>query len=277
LERVITLKLGMIMNTEISKRIRVNGIELAVRDQGNGSPALMFLHYWGGSSRTWQMVTGQLASTFRCISYDQRGWGESDSPADGYGLTEMGADAEELIRAFDLKSYVLVGHSMGGKVAQLLASRRPPGLRGLVLVAPASPAPQDIPEPGREAQLHAYDNRDTVLQAIAFLTHKPLNEKLRSHVIEDSLRGSKPAKLAWPTSGAYKDISDEVRKIAVPTLVLAGDHDRQDPLEQQQREVLARIPASTLLVVKDSGHLSPLEQPNQLAEAIAAFALGLER
>ena len=247
----------MIMNTEISKRIRVNGIELAMRDQGSGSPALVFLHYWGGSSRTWHMVTGQLASTFRCISYDQRGWGESDSPSDGYGLAEMAADAEELIRALDLKSYVLVGHSMGGKVAQLLASRRPAGLQGLVLVAPASPFPQNIPELAREAQLHAYDNRETVLQAIDFLTHQPLNDTLQNQVVEDSLRGSAPAKLAWPAFGAYEDISGEVSKIAVPTLILAGDHDRQAPLEQQNLEVLARIPGATLRIVEHSGQGQP--------------------
>ncbi len=265
------------MNPENSKRIRVNGIDLAVRDQGSGSPALVFLHYWGGSSRTWEMVIGELSSTFQCISYDQRGWGESDAPADGYGLAEMAADAEALIHSFDLESFVLVGHSMGGKVAQLLASRRPAGLQGLVLVAPASPAPQHISELARQAQLHAYDNRETVLQAMAFLTHQTLNETLQEQVIEDSLRGSARAKMAWPTTAAYEDICDKVGTIAVPTLILAGDHDRQDPLEQQRREVLARIPGSTLRVVENSGHLSPLEQPGQLAEAITVFASRLSR
>jgi len=66
-------------------------------------------------------------------------------------------------------------------------------------------------------------------------------------------------------------ISNEVSKIAVPTLILAGDHDRQDPLEQEHQEVLARIPGATLRVVEDSGHLSPLEQPKHLAEAISVF------
>jgi pimeloyl-ACP methyl ester carboxylesterase len=71
---------------------------------------------------------------------------------------------------------------------------------------------------------------------------------------------------------AYEDTSNEVSKITVPTLILAGDHDPQDPLEQQRSEVLSRIPGTTLRVVKNSGHLSPLEQPRQVAEAIAEFA-----
>jgi pimeloyl-ACP methyl ester carboxylesterase len=170
-----------------------------------------------------------------------------------------------------LKRYVLVGHSMGGKAAQFLAAQRPEGLEALVLVAPASPLPQHIPEHAREAQLHAYDTRDTVLQSIAFLTAHAPDESTVQQIVEDSLRGSAAAKLAWPTSGAYEDISERVKDINVPTLILAGDQDRQDPLHQQQIEVLPRIPAARLEVVRDSGHLSPIDQPGQLADSISAF------
>jgi pimeloyl-ACP methyl ester carboxylesterase len=52
---------------------------------------------------------------------------------------------------------------MGGKVAQPLASQRPEGLEALVLVAPATPTPQNLPEPAKQAQLHAYDNRENDL------------------------------------------------------------------------------------------------------------------
>jgi pimeloyl-ACP methyl ester carboxylesterase len=55
---------------------------------------------------------------------------------------------------------------MGGKVAQFLAAQRPAGLEGLVLVAPAPPTPQNLPEAAKQAQLHAYDNRENALQAL---------------------------------------------------------------------------------------------------------------
>jgi pimeloyl-ACP methyl ester carboxylesterase len=90
-----------------------------------------------GSSRTWKHVTDKLAPNFHTIAIDHRGWGASDAPADGYDLKELAADAEGVIQELNLKRYVLVGHSMGGKVAQLMASRRPTGLAGLVLVAPS--------------------------------------------------------------------------------------------------------------------------------------------
>ena len=78
---------------------------------------------------------------------------------------------------------------------------------------------------------------------------------------------------AWPTSAAYEDISERVKNIDVPTLILAGDQDRQDPLVQQQTDVLPRIRGARLEVVRDSGHLSPIDQPGQLADAIRAFLL----
>jgi pimeloyl-ACP methyl ester carboxylesterase len=252
-------------------KIDVGKLSLNVLESGAAEPALLFLHYWGGSLRTWTWVIERLCSTFRCIAYDQRGWGESDAPADGCTISDLAGDAAALIRALDLKRYVLVGHSMGGKAAQFLAAQRPIGLEALVLVAPASPLPQHIPQAAREAQLHAYDSRDTVLQAIAFLTARPPNESTVEQIVEDSLRGSAAAKLAWPASAAYEDISEQVRNINVPTLILAGDQDRQDPLHQQQTEVLPRIPGAQLEVVRESGHLSPIDQPGQLAAAIKAF------
>jgi 3-oxoadipate enol-lactonase len=61
----------------------------------------------------------------------------------------------------------------------------------------------------------------------------------------------------------------------VPTLILAGDQDRQDPLEQHRREVLPRIPGAKIDIIRNSGHLIPIDQPRQLAEAIRAFVLAL--
>jgi pimeloyl-ACP methyl ester carboxylesterase len=110
-----------------------------------------------------------------------------------------------------------------------------------------------------------------VLQAIAFLTAHAPNASTVEQIVEDSLRGSAAAKLAWPAAAAYEDISERLKDINVPTLILAGDQDRQDPLHQQQSEVLPRIPGARLQVVRESGHLSPIEQPGQLADGIKAF------
>jgi 3-oxoadipate enol-lactonase len=254
-------------------KLKAGELSFNVLESGSGEPALLFLHYWGGSARTWNAVISELSTNFWCIAYDQRGWGRSDAPEQGYSIRELALDARHIVEALRPGRYVLVGHSMGGKVAQFLASQRPPGLVGLVLVAPAPPTPQNIPEPAKQAQLHAYDNRENALQALAFLTAFPPSDTLRDQILADNFAASSSqAKLTWPTSSAYEDISEVVGEIAVPTLILAGDQDRQDPLEQHQREVLPRIPGANIKVIRDSGHLMPIDQPHQLAEAIRAFA-----
>ncbi|WP_342342641.1 alpha/beta hydrolase, partial [Escherichia coli] len=63
------------------------------------------------------------------------------TPESGYSIEDLARDAEGVISALELKRYILVGHSMGGKVAQLMASRQPEGLEGLVLIAPSLPSP----------------------------------------------------------------------------------------------------------------------------------------
>ena len=106
-------------------KIASNGIQIHVEEQGSGDLALVFLHYWGGSSRTWGKVIAALPKSYRTIAIDHRGWGESDAPASGYGLADLADDARGVIEALEIKQYVLIGHSMGGKVAQFTASPPP--------------------------------------------------------------------------------------------------------------------------------------------------------
>jgi hypothetical protein len=87
----------------------------------------------------------------------------------------------------------------GSKVAQLLPSRNPTGLAGLILAAPAPPTPVRFPEEIRQQQIHAYDARETVLQTIGFLTAPQPSSNITEQIIEDSLGGSREAVLAWPT------------------------------------------------------------------------------
>ena len=256
-------------------KVKVGELSLNVLDSGAGEPALLFLHYWGGSARTWNGVTSQLSHDFRCIAYDQRGWGQSDAPQEGYSIQDLASDAKHLVEALQLPRYVLVGHSMGGKVAQFFAAQRPEGLEALILVAPATPTPQNIPEAAREAQLHAYDNRENALKGIEFLTASPPSDALREQIVSDNLAGAPQARLAWPRSSAYEDISPVVGNIAVPTLILAADLDRVDPLEQHEREVLPRIPGAKIRVIHNSGHLIPVDQPGQIADAIRDFISSL--
>ncbi len=253
----------------------INNIHLNIEDRGSVEPALIFLHYWGGTSRTWDGVINQLKDHFRCIAYDMRGWGASDKPMAGYALADLADEAAAVISALGVKEFVLVGHSLGGKISQLLASRNPVGLKGLLLVAPAPPTPLRFPEEMKQTQIHAYDNRQNVLQTIRFLSALPSSSPLVEQIVEDSMSGSREATLAYPTASILEDISEDVSHIAVTTLVVAGELDQLDSLEQHKREVIARIPGSVLTVIEGSGHLVPIDQPALLADRILHFVSAL--
>ena len=237
---------------------------------------MVFLHYWGGSSRTWRHVVRALAPDFRTVAVDQRGWGRSDKPDDGYDLASLAADAQGVVEALGLTRYVLVGHSMGGKVAQLLASRRPPELVGLVLVAPSPPVPMNLPLEVRQVMVGAYASRDSIVATVELLAGRPLDADDLEAVVSDSLLGAAAAKAAWPLAASQEDIGSLVAAIAVPTLVISGEADRVDPPAVLKQELLTRIPQARLSLLPGVGHLAPLEAPGDVAGLIRKFVQSLQ-
>lgn len=259
-------------------KIMSDGVQLHVEQRGAGAPALVFLHYWGGSLRTWRHVIDALAPNYRTVAIDQRGWGRSQAPAKGYALDDLANDAQAVIDGLDLENYILVGHSMGGKVSQLLASRRPRGLIGLVLVAPAPPSPMAVPLEIRQGMMHAYDTRESIIATVEqVLAPGGLAPEDLETVIADSLVGAPAAKAAWPLESSQEDITAAVLQITVPVMVVSGEDDRVDPPQVLRRELLGRISQAQLAVLPGVGHLSPLEAPAQVAAIINAFSQGATR
>jgi pimeloyl-ACP methyl ester carboxylesterase len=124
------------MNSTKATEVDVRGGRLPVWTQACESPTLVFLHLWGGSHRTFAPVIARLTSGCAAVSYDHRGWGAARDLPGPYGLSDLADDALAVIAGLGISRYVLVGHSMGGKVAQLAAARRPKGLATLALIAP---------------------------------------------------------------------------------------------------------------------------------------------
>ena len=255
--------------------IASNGINLHVADQGQGELVIVFLHGWGSSTRTWDSVIAALPSGYRTVAIDQRGWGSSDHPTTGYSLTELADDTEGVIEALGLERYILVGHSMGGKTAQFLASRRPKGLAGLVLVAPAPPSPFNVPEDLRR-MMGGPNVREFVTMAIEkMLTHNPISHEDVELMVADATRGSIAARIAWGSQTSLEDITDAVGHIDAPTLVISGKYDKIDSVETLQSELLPRIPGAVLQVLPDVGHLSLIEAPKEIARHLDTFATEL--
>lgn len=248
-------------------------INLPVYDHEVGmGPTLVFLHYWGGSGRTWDEVLGLLPGR-DTLRIDFRGWGRSRALDGPFSLQRLADDVIAVFEDAAVSDYVLVGHSMGGKVAQLVASRRPGGLLGLVLVAsaPAIPAAEITPE-YQERLSHAYDSETSVEYARDnVLTATPLSEKARAEVQADSRSSRDGSRLEWPLRGISADISAAARAIDVPVLVVAGERDVVEPAAVLESKLLPFLSDARFAVIPRTGHLIPLEAPGELAEQIGSF------
>lgn len=262
------------------RTIVTTGAELVVEDNGRDEPALIFLHYWGGSSRTWTPVMARLPASLRVVALNQRGWGGS-RPIDGrYDLDALADDVTAVVAALGIGRYILAGHSMGGKVAQIAAGRRPPGLLGLMLVAPAPPTPMQVPADVRAGMLASYQSQAGVLQALQVLAGPGLDDKHRGQIVEDTLRGDAPAKRMWPEHGMAVDVGAAARRIAVPVDILLGEHDQVERATVLRPLFAGLLPQASVTVVPGAGHLLPLEAPEAIAsrlEHLLAVTGAMER
>ncbi|MEU5085177.1 alpha/beta hydrolase [Streptomyces sp. NPDC021356] len=257
-----------------TKTVAVAGGSLKVRTGGgDGGTALVFTHYWGGSAATWDEVVRHLPPEQATVRFDQRGWGASRELPGPYHLGRLADDLLRVVEECVAGPFVLVGHSMGGKVAQLVAARRPSRLAGLVLVAPAPPLPAAaVTEEYRQGLSHAYDSPETVGQALDHvLTAVALPRQTRDDVVRDSLAASGDARTQWPLHGIAEDITAQARRIEAPVAVLAGEHDRVEPPRVLRECLLPSVPHATMTVVPDVGHLLPLEAPEAVADTLLRF------
>lgn len=253
-----------------STSVSVDGLNLHVAQRGSGPIAIVFLHYWGGTSRTWGPVIDRLAEHHRCVAVDLRGWGQSDRTAHDFSLDAQAADVEAVIAELGLGDFVLVGHSMGAKIAQIIASRRPPGLRSLVLVAPAPPTPVIIPDEEKQMRLGAYRSVEGMGMVLGILAERPLSEAHRRQVVEDTLGGQDEAKEAWVARNMAVDISSAASAIEVPVDLILGTADRVETEEVLRREIPRFIRHVRFHLIAGVGHLPPLEAPDEVAAMIAS-------
>ena len=243
----------------------VNGFRLNLAETGAGETVLVFLHYFGGSARTWGPVMAGLAGQFRCLAPDARGWGDSDAPPTGYTVRDMADDVAALVAALGLTRYTLVGHSMGGKAAQALAARRPAGLERLLLVAPSPLSPEPMTEDARAKMRAGWGDEDAARETLKTIAKLPLDRDAEALALADTLRASRVAWEAWADAGSREDLSALAAMIEVPTFVLVGASDPVLPPDVLRREVVGQIVGATLTVVPGAGHLLPLEDAAAVA------------
>ncbi len=126
---------------------RANGIRLHYLEYGAGEPSILIIPGITSPAITWEFVAEPLAVQRRVIAYDVRGRGLSDKPAAGFTLPDYAADAAGLIEALELRRPIVLGHSMGARIAAALGAGYPELVGPLILVDPPLTGPGRSPYP----------------------------------------------------------------------------------------------------------------------------------
>ena len=248
----------------------------------DGAPTLLFLHFLGGSADTWRQVEDALSDRFASQRLDLPGFGDA-AEADGYSVAAM---ADWVAARVMTKRWVLVGHSMGAKVALLLARRAEDGdpllagLCGLVLAAGSPPGPEPM-EDDKRAEMLSWFKGDAVLsraEADSFVRANiasALRDEAHEGAVADVLRMARPAWRAWLTNGSREDLRGTVGVVRMPALVLAGAEDAALGPAAQHELMVPHLADGRVEIVDGTAHLLPLEDPQRVAALIASHVTSL--
>ena len=253
----------------------IRGATIHYIDQGSG-PAIVLLHGFPLDHRMWNGQIESLSSAgHRVIAPDFRGFGQSP-PAGPFSMESLADDVHALAEQLGATLFVLAGLSMGGYVALAYARKYPGSLRGLVLLD--TKAESDTPE-GREG-------RGKMIQLVREKGSRAVGDAMQPKLLAANAKPGVVKRLRDMTDGtppitiehalaAMRDRPDQtgmLSSIQVPALVIVGDADAITPPAVCQAMQRA-ISHSQLVIIRDSGHMTTMEEPEQVNDAMREFLM----
>ena len=251
--------------------------------------AIVLLHGGHQSAHSWDLVSLQLAQRYRVFALDQRGHGDSEWARDvEYTNTTMSEDAEAFIRALGIAEPVLIGHSMGGRNALLLARRSPALLRALVIVDIAP----EVSDEGRKMiggfvrMNQEFDDLEHFIGNVRKYDPYRPREHIERTVKYNMLRradgkfvskcDSTPRRLGLLPAAAADHVSlDDLRLFPMPTLMVRGEN--SNVVTQEAAEHCRdALPRGRLAVVPNCGHNVHGQNTLGFLSALNGFLEGME-
>ena len=254
--------------------ITINQFRINYQESGSGD-ALLFLHGLGSCGQDWLLQTPTFCERFRVIAPDLHGHGQTDKPRRRVSIAQMTADMACLLDTLGVKRTHIVGLSMGGCVAQQLALDDPARVRSLTLVntfarfdmgAPSNAIPLGI----RMGVLGVLGLPAQARFVAARMFPKPEQAELRTLAAERIASNDMATYIRLLLAISAFDVTRRLNEITCPTLVIAGNRDTTVPL--RAKKFLAKhIPEAHFELVADSGHATPIDQPDVFNGLVMGF------
>jgi pimeloyl-ACP methyl ester carboxylesterase len=254
--------------------VETGGLTIAYKRVGQGPP-LIFVHGAAGDSRMWEPQLAGLADEFTVVAWDEPGSGRSSDLPQGLGLSGFADALAALIETLGLGSAHVAGLSWGGTVALELYRRHPGLVATLIMIDTYAGWKGSLPPDevrarvAGAAKMLAAPPKDFDPTLPGLFAGDPPAEyvPLLAAVAADVRPASLGTELAIM---AEADLSDLLPHIAVPTLLIWGSVDARSPLEVA-RQFDEAIADTQLVVIEGAGHVSNLERPDLVNDAVRAF------
>ena len=251
----------------------VNNIKLCYQDVGSGE-TMVFLHGLGSNSTDWQQQIDYFSQKYRVVAIDCRGHGRSDKPDGKYTIPLFADDIVQLFTHLEIDYFHLVGFSMGGMMAFQIAVDNPQKIKTLTIIN-SSPA----------VLYNTFAMKVTVWSRLILIKlmgldklSKVIGKKIFPSDSQENLRKQFSASMQMLSKSSYIrsllsflgwDVSDKLSLLQMPVLVIAAEHDYTSV--ELKKDYCKKIVKSKLVVISDSYHATPMDQPDILNNHIASF------
>lgn len=258
-----------------------NGIKLFVKDQGEGD-ILVFISGWPYDHRSWEYQFNQLSKQYRCIGIDLRGFGFSDKPFGEYSYYVFADDIHAVLQALSIKDAILIGHSMGGATTLHYAAKYQDTktIKKIVLCGAAAPRlvktkdfsfgmnPEDLQN---LINLCDSDRAKLLTTFGSIFFHSKLSPELSNWFWITGMEASPYATMKCLEMFGIADLSEDMKKVNIPTLILCGKYDKVCPFELS--DILGKnIKNAKLIPFENSGHGLFYDEREKFNKAISDFA-----
>ncbi len=251
-----------------------SGLRLHWIERGDpAGPPVVMLHGFADSARSFAPLMARMPAEWRCLALSLRGHGDSDRPETGYRPADFAADLADFMDALDLGPALLIGHCVGGLIAQRFALDHPERVAGLAVIGGL----RSFRENPTAQALRAFVAGLTDPVDPAFVRRfqestlaRPVPPQFLDTITAETLKLPAAAWRAVMDALMAEEPTDDLARIGAPTLLIWGDRDDVIPRSDPDW-VASTIPGARLLVQAGAGHSPHWEDPAGIAEAIEAF------
>ena len=265
--------------------ISANNINIYYESVGSGEP-LVLISGLGYNMWQWHKMVPGLAEQFQVITLDNRGVGQTDKPEGPYSAAMLAADTAELLKVLNIPKAHIMGHSMGGFIAQEMALSYPGMVNKLILASTNFGGPRHLPITAEAMAVLGDVTNDAVTRfknGLAVSTAPGWEEKNEA-MIEEWLTwrmanlvnpAAYQAQMAIGLSLLAEEacFENKLPNVQAETLILFGEYDKVVP-PGNAGLLAAQIPHSTIHLLPNAGHFFPIETPEAANKAIIEFLTG---